>query len=164
MDTARSTHAYVGLGANLGPAAATVRAAIAALADVPATSVLAVSSLYGSAPIDSAGDDYINAVVALQTGLSAAELLAQLQALEARFGRERPYRNAPRTLDLDLLLFGATVMDTPLLTLPHPRLHERAFVLQPLAEIEPGLEIPGWGPLRHLLPTVAAQRVIRLAE
>jgi 2-amino-4-hydroxy-6-hydroxymethyldihydropteridine diphosphokinase len=133
---------FVGLGANLGDAAATVRAAFEALNVLPQTRCVARSSLYRSAPIDAQGADYINAVAQLQTQLLPAALLKELQAIEERFGRERPYRNAPRTLDLDLLLYGQRRIATPLLTVPHPRLHERAFVLAPLAEIAPDLALP----------------------
>ncbi len=133
---------FVGLGANLGDAVATVRAAFEALDALPGTRCVARSSLYRSAPIDAQGADYINAVAQLRTELSPAALLEALQAIEMRFGRERPYRNAPRTLDLDLLLYGQRRIATPLLTVPHPRLHERAFVLAPLAEIAPDLALP----------------------
>jgi 2-amino-4-hydroxy-6-hydroxymethyldihydropteridine diphosphokinase len=133
---------FVGLGANLGDAVATVRAAFEALNVLPQTRCVARSSLYRSAPIDAQGADYINAVAQLQTQLLPAALLKELQAIEERFGRERPYRNAPRTLDLDLLLYGQRRIATPLLTVPHPRLHERAFVLAPLAEIAPDLALP----------------------
>jgi 2-amino-4-hydroxy-6-hydroxymethyldihydropteridine diphosphokinase len=133
---------FVGLGANLGDAATTVRAAFEALDAVPGTRCVVRSSLYRSAPIDAQGADYINAVAQLQTRLSPAALLKELQAIEDRFGRERPYRNAPRTLDLDLLLYGDRRIVTPLLTVPHPRMNERAFVLAPLAEIAPDLALP----------------------
>ena len=99
--------------------------------------MLACSRLYRSAPHEAQGPDFINAVARLETRLTAPDLLAQLQALELAAGRERPYRNAPRTLDLDLLLYGDARIDSPQLTLPHPRLHERAFVLRPLAEVAP---------------------------
>jgi 2-amino-4-hydroxy-6-hydroxymethyldihydropteridine diphosphokinase len=139
--------AYVALGANLGDAAASVRAAMHALAGLPLTRVTRRSSLYRTAPLADAGDtpgpaaggDYINAVVEVQTALSAPELLRQLQALEQAAGRERPYRNAPRTLDLDLLLYGSGRMTSAHLVLPHPRMDRRAFVLVPLAEIAPAL-------------------------
>jgi 2-amino-4-hydroxy-6-hydroxymethyldihydropteridine diphosphokinase len=131
--------AYVGVGANLGDAAAAVREAIERLRELPETSVVAHSSLYRSAPIDSSGPDYINAVVQLSTRLAAPSLLRQLQRIENEAGRERPYRNAPRTLDLDLLLFGSAHIDSADLHVPHPRMYERAFVLAPLAEIAPGL-------------------------
>lgn len=129
--------AHVALGANLGDARATVSDAIAALNRLPQTRLLRASGLYRSAPWEASGPDFINAVAAVETGLDAHELLRALQALELQAGRERPYRNAPRTLDLDLLLYGDAVIDTPDLSVPHPRLRERAFVLLPLAEISP---------------------------
>lgn len=129
--------AYVALGANLGDAQDTLRRAIEALDRVPATRVTARSSLYRTAPVDATGPDFINAVVALTTRLTAPDLLRALQALELEAGRERPYRNAPRTLDLDLLLYGEARIDSPALTVPHPRMHARAFVLRPLAEVAP---------------------------
>ncbi|MET0208847.1 MAG: 2-amino-4-hydroxy-6-hydroxymethyldihydropteridine diphosphokinase [Burkholderiaceae bacterium] len=156
--------AYVGLGANLGDALATLRAAVAALDALPDTRRVALSSLYRTAPIDSSGPDYLNAVAALDTALAPQALLAALQAIEQRHGRERPYRNAPRTLDLDLLLQGAARLDTPTLTIPHPRLHERAFVLVPLAEIAPDLVVPGVGSIDELMPTVRDQRIVRSDE
>ncbi|MCX7252653.1 MAG: 2-amino-4-hydroxy-6-hydroxymethyldihydropteridine diphosphokinase [Burkholderiales bacterium] len=131
--------AHVALGANLGDARATVSAAIAALDQLPQTRLLRASGLYRSAPWEASGPDFINAVAAIETGLDAHELLHALQALELQAGRERPYRNAPRTLDLDLLLYGDAVIDQPDLSVPHPRLRERAFVLLPLAEISPAL-------------------------
>jgi 2-amino-4-hydroxy-6-hydroxymethyldihydropteridine diphosphokinase len=119
--------AFVGLGANLGDALATLREAVERLRGLPHTRLIAVSSLYRTAPIDSSGPDYLNAVAALDTTLSPEALLAALQAIELDHGRERPYRNAPRTLDLDLLLHGAARRDTPALTLPHARLHQGAL-------------------------------------
>ena len=142
MKAAADERVFVGLGANLGDAVATVRAAFEALDALPGTRCVARSSLYRSAPIDAQGADYINAVAQLQTRLSPVALLKELQAIEERFGRERPYRNAPRTLDLDLLIYGQRRIATPLLTVPHPRMHERAFVLVPLAEIAPDLALP----------------------
>ena len=135
----RPVTAYIALGANLGDARATVRAALAALDGLPQTHLLRASGLYRTAPWEASGPDFINAVAAVETGLDAHELLRALQALELQAGRERPYRNAPRTLDLDLLLHGAAIIDTPELIVPHPRLRERAFVLVPLAEIAPAL-------------------------
>lgn len=129
--------AFVGIGANLGDAQGAVAAAMKSLSGLALTEVSACSSLYRTAPIDSSGPDYINAVAEISTGLNALELLHSLQELELKAGRERPYRNAPRTLDLDLLLYGDACMSSPLLTLPHPRMTERAFVLVPLAEIAP---------------------------
>jgi 2-amino-4-hydroxy-6-hydroxymethyldihydropteridine diphosphokinase len=157
------TVAYVGLGANLGDARATMARALEALARLPATRLLATSPLYRSAPVDASGPDYLNAVAQIETALDAPALLTQLQAIEHAHGRERPYRNAPRTLDLDLLIHGDAVIDTPALTVPHPRLHERAFVLRPLADLVPGLIVPGRGAIADLLPAVASQRIDRLA-
>jgi len=156
--------AYLGIGANLGDARNTVRAAIAQLAGLPDCQLCAVSSLYGSAPVDSSGDDYVNAVVALETTLTPSALLAAIQQIELAFGRERPYRNAPRTLDLDVLLFDAEVIDTAHLTVPHPRMLQRAFVLLPLLEIAPDIGIPGQGAAAQYLPQVANQRILRLPE
>ncbi|HSV78219.1 MAG TPA: 2-amino-4-hydroxy-6-hydroxymethyldihydropteridine diphosphokinase [Ramlibacter sp.] len=129
--------AFVALGANLGDAEAAVAAALDALARLPHTQLVRASRLYRSAPVDAGGPDFINAVVQLQTGLDALALLAQLQALEHAAGRARPYRNAPRTLDLDLLLYGAAQIASERLQVPHPRMRERAFVLLPLAELAP---------------------------
>ena len=129
--------AYVALGANLGDAAAAVQAAMDAMALLPGTTVTHRSGLYRSAPFEAAGPDFINAVVEISTLLSAPDLLTQLQALEHEAGRERPYRNAPRTLDLDLLLYGAASIASLSLTVPHPRMAQRAFVLLPLAEMAP---------------------------
>ncbi|WP_295646518.1 2-amino-4-hydroxy-6-hydroxymethyldihydropteridine diphosphokinase [uncultured Methylibium sp.] len=155
--------AYVGLGANLGDARAALRASVQALAALPGTQLVALSSLYRTAPIDSSGPDYLNAVAAIDTGIDPPALLLALQAIEQAHGRERPYRNAPRTLDLDLLLHGDAVLDTPTLTLPHPRIAQRAFVLQPLAELAPDLLLPGHGRLDTLLPAVSDQRIERCA-
>ncbi|WP_436278457.1 2-amino-4-hydroxy-6-hydroxymethyldihydropteridine diphosphokinase [Ottowia thiooxydans] len=129
--------AYVGLGANLGDAQGSILAAMSSLGRLRQTTVTSLSSLYRTAPMDSSGPDYINAVAEVSTGLTAPDLLRELQRLEWAAGRERPYRNAPRTLDLDLLLYGDARIESSLLTLPHPRLHERAFVLVPLSEIAP---------------------------
>ena len=133
--------AYIGIGANLGDALMAVRQAIQDLGLVPGVQLLTASSLYRTAPLDSSGPDYINAVAALQTTLCAPDLLLRLQALESGAGRERPYRNAPRTLDLDLLLYGDARIASADLTVPHPRMWERAFVVLPLQEIAPGLVV-----------------------
>lgn len=127
--------AYIGIGANLGDAQQAVRQAIEDLACLPGVELLVASSLYRTAPIDSSGPDYINAVAALQTPLSAPDLLLRLQTLENGASRERPYRNAPRTLDLDLLLYGDARIASADLTVPHPRMWARAFVVVPLQEI-----------------------------
>jgi 2-amino-4-hydroxy-6-hydroxymethyldihydropteridine diphosphokinase len=154
--------AYVGIGANLGDARAAVLDALARLARLPATRLCAQSASYRTAPIDSSGDDYINAVACVDTDLPPHELLAALFEIEQAHGRERPYRNAPRTLDLDLLLYGDQVIATPTLTVPHPRMLERAFVLAPLLEIAPGIEVPGRGPAREFAGAVAGQAITRL--
>jgi len=129
--------AYLGLGANLGDARAALSTAIQRLALVDGMELTAQSSLYRSAPIESSGPDYINAVVEVRTVMTAPELLACLHGIEAQAGRERPFRNAPRTLDLDILLYGEGHIASPALTIPHPRMAARAFVLIPLAEIAP---------------------------
>jgi len=132
-----AVRAWVGLGANLGDARAALRDAVQRMHALPGTRVLQVSCLYRSAPVDAGGPDYLNAVAELETALPAPELLRHLQAIEAAAGRKRPYRNAPRTLDLDVLLYGDERHATPTLTVPHPRMGERAFVLLPLAELAP---------------------------
>lgn len=129
--------ACVALGANLGDAVATVNQALRDVAALPHTQLLKASSLYRSAPYEAQGPEFINAVAMLQTHLSALDLLHALQALELQSGRERPYKNAPRTLDLDVIFYGEAVLSSPELTLPHPRWAERAFVLMPLAEVWP---------------------------
>lgn len=148
--------AYVGLGANLGSAEQTIVGALQALDDLPGTRVLRRSSLYRSAPFQASGSDYINAVAALRTHLCAPELLAALQGLEKAAGRERPYPNAPRTLDLDLLSFGDARIDSPQLTVPHPRMSERAFVLLPLAEIAADRVSP------ELIEQTRGQAIVRI--
>jgi len=148
--------AYVAIGANLGNARQAVEDAIGALGRLPQSRLVARSSLYRTAPVDAGGPDFINAVVALDTDLAPHDLLAKLQAIETAAGRERPYRNAPRTLDLDLLMHGDRVLDTPTLTLPHPRMQQRAFVLVPLAEIAPDRVTAAQ------LVTVAGQAIQRL--
>ena len=129
--------ACVAFGANLGDAVATVQQALRDVAGLPQTQLVKASSLYRSAPYEAQGPDFINAVALVQTQLSPLALLHDLQALELQSGRERPYINAPRTLDLDVIFYGDVTLTTPELTLPHPRWHERAFVLQPLAEVLP---------------------------
>ncbi len=150
--------AYVALGANLGDAVQALRDALQALAQTPGIRLVKASSLYRTAPVDSSGPDYINAVAEVATTLSAPDLLTSLQAIENTAGRERPYRNAPRTLDLDLLLYGGASIDSARLTVPHPRMNERAFVLVPLAEIAPGLV-----PL-EVLGAVAGQGVVKFVS
>ena len=167
-----SSRCFVALGANLGDPIATVSKAIEALRNLPDTEFIAASSLYRTAPVGLKHQpDFINAVVELVAVSpkgtsfgtpSAPTLLEMLFAIEARFGRRRSIRNAPRTLDLDLLLYGDEISDDPHLTLPHPRLHERAFVLAPLDEIAPRLVIPGRGPVAGLLAACAGQHIEKL--
>jgi 2-amino-4-hydroxy-6-hydroxymethyldihydropteridine diphosphokinase len=154
--------AYVGIGANLGDAQGNVREAISRLGKLPSTRVAGHSASYRTAPIDSSGPDYINAVACLDTALGPHDLLAALQAIELEHGRERPYRNAPRTLDLDLLLYGDQVIASPDLVVPHERMLERAFVLVPLLEIAPDIDVPGRGPARNFMPAVSGQAITRL--
>lgn len=151
--------ACVGLGANLGDARGTLDQAAEALGRLPLTTLVALSPIYRSAPIDATGPDFFNAVALLRTQLPPLELLGQLHGIEQVHGRSRSYRNAPRTLDLDLLLYGDQRIDTPQLTVPHPRLHQRAFALCPLADVWPDAVIPGLGPVADWLPRVADQRV-----
>lgn len=155
--------AYVALGANLGDPVGMLKAAIEALQSLNGSRLTAASGLYRSAPLGLRNQpDFINAVVQLETRLAPQALLEQLFVVEARFGRIRTVKNAPRTLDLDLLLHGETTINDPQLTLPHPRMHLRAFVLAPLAEIGPGMSIPGHGPVSALLAACADQRIERL--
>ena len=126
----------------MGDAAQALRDALNALLGVPGVRLVQASGLYRTAPIDSSGPDYVNAVAQVATTLTAPALLDALQAIENAAGRERPYRNAPRTLDLDLLLYGDARIESARLTVPHPRMWERAFVLMPLAEIAPELVPP----------------------
>lgn len=135
--------ACVALGANLGNAQATIAQALGDLANLPKTQLIRASSLYRSAPYEAQGPDFVNAVALIQTQLSALALLHTLQRLEHRSGRTRPYQNAPRTLDLDLIFYGDVSLDSPELRLPHPRWHTRAFVVQPLAEVWPERVTPG---------------------
>lgn len=155
---------FIGLGANLGDLALTLRQALNALNVLPDTQAVAVSSAYRSAPIDAGGPDYLNAVAELDTALPPVELLRALQVIERAHGRERPFVHAPRTLDLDLLLYGDLTFASPDLTVPHPRLHQRAFVLLPLLEIAPALAVPGLGSLAGYLPQVADQCIARQAK
>ena len=151
------TVAYVGIGSNLDEPRRQVLEAFSELDQLPHTRVVKKSSLYRSAPMGHAGQpDFINAVAQLETGLPADRLLAELQEVERRHGRERSFPNAPRTLDLDILLFGNATMRSSVLTIPHPRMHQRAFVLKPLLEIDPQL------PFHRQLESCKDQTVERL--
>ena len=156
--------AYIALGSNLADPVAQLRRALAALAALPQTRLAAASSLYRSAPVGHAAQpDFVNAAAELSTALAPQALLAALLEIERRFGRERSFRNAPRTLDLDLLLYDAQSIALPGLEVPHPRMHQRAFVLAPLLEIAPECEIPGKGRAAALLERCAGQSVEKLA-
>ena len=152
------TLAYVGVGSNLDQPANHVRRALDDMAAIRGTHLRARSSLYRSAPMGHAAQpDFVNAVAALETALSAAELLKELQGIEQRHGRQRSFANAPRTLDLDLLLYGEERIATATLTVPHPRMHERAFVLRPLLEVSPDL-----GAYKPFLEACAGQKIERI--
>ena len=168
MMSAASPHlAVLGLGANLGDPVTTLHDAIAALGAHPQTTDWRISPFYRSAPVgsDMAQPDYINAVAVCQTSLAPEAMMQWLLETERQFGRDRSHdiaRNAPRMLDLDLLIYDDVRMQSPLLTLPHPRLHERAFVLRPLLDLLPAAELPGLGRLDQYLPAVADQAIDRL--
>ena len=150
--------AYIGLGANLGDAIGTLLNACDALRALAHTSHVCVSGFYCSAPIEADGPDYINAVASIKTTLPPQELLQQLFNIENTYGRERSYLNAPRTLDMDLLLYGDQHINTAELTVPHPRMHLRAFVLQPLAELNPHIKLPA-GSIKELLQACTDQTI-----
>lgn len=154
--------AWIGLGANLGDARSALIGAVQRIAALPSTTVARVSSLYGSAPVDAGGPDYLNAVAEIRTALSPLELLAGLQRIELDAGRERPYRNAPRTLDLDIVRYADLSMNTDRLTLPHPRWSERAFVVLPMAELLGGDVLDRLSPEQK--QAVTQQRIERLAD
>ncbi len=155
--------AYIGLGANLGAAQSTIAAAVKELKNTPEITHLKLSSLYDTSPVGCEGPDYINAVVEIKTSLKAIELLTLLQEIELRHGRTRPFRNAPRTLDLDLLWFDNQIIATDRLVVPHPRMHERAFVLQPLIELAPDLVLTQ-GSLAELLAACQDQRISKISQ
>lgn len=159
------TIAVIALGANLGEPRKALEKAVAAIDRIPKTRILRTSSYYGTEPIDSSGPDYVNAVATVSTELSAEELLSSLFEIENAAHRVRPVgiHNAPRTLDLDLLLYADEVRDSDFLTLPHPRMHERAFVLVPLLEIVPDCVIPGKGKAVDFLNDVKDQRIEKLS-
>jgi 2-amino-4-hydroxy-6-hydroxymethyldihydropteridine diphosphokinase len=154
---------FVGLGATLGPTRQTLAQALEAIAALPGTRRVATSSIWRSAPVDATGPDFSNAAVEIETALEPHALLRALLAIEAAHGRERSQRNAPRTLDLDLLLYGQRVLADDALQLPHPRLHERAFVLLPLLELAPDLVHPRLGLLAPWAARVGDQVIARSA-
>jgi 2-amino-4-hydroxy-6-hydroxymethyldihydropteridine diphosphokinase len=154
---------YIGIGANLGDALSTVQDVFRALDKIPGCRLKECSSLFRSAPINADGDDYINAVASIDTSLAPDALLDALQILEKDEGRVRSYANAPRTLDLDILLYGNQIIQTETLTVPHPRMAERAFVLIPLLQLAPAVNIPGLGEANTFLTSVAAQKIHAVA-
>jgi 2-amino-4-hydroxy-6-hydroxymethyldihydropteridine diphosphokinase len=157
------TVAYIGIGSNLDDPVRHIRSALAELEQLPHTRLVRQSSLYRSSPIGYAAQpEFVNAVAQLETGLPAGRLLAELQEIEARHGRSRSFANAPRTLDLDVLLYGDAILDTAALKIPHPRMHERAFVLQPLTEIAPDIEIPRRGSAKVCLQACSGQEVRKI--
>jgi len=156
--------AYIGLGANVGDPARQIRGALEALGEIPGTRVARSSSLWRSAPVGYAAQpEFVNAVAEIQTIQEPKALLGELLGVERRFGRERSFANAPRTLDLDLLLYGDARLAEPGLRVPHPRMHERAFVLAPLLQIAPKIDIPGIGAAAEQLAACAGQKVERMA-
>lgn len=156
--------ALIGIGANLGQPRDQITSAMASLARLPHTSVLRSSSLYRSAPVGKTDQpDFFNAAALITTFLDPTELLRSLLEIEHDHGRTRALRNGPRTLDLDLLLYDDRIIDAPGLSVPHPRMHERRFVLDPAVEIDPDCVIPGRGPARDLLAQTLDQQVERLA-
>jgi 2-amino-4-hydroxy-6-hydroxymethyldihydropteridine diphosphokinase len=158
------TVAYVGIGSNLNEPVRQVEDALGELERIPRSRVVSRSSLYKSAPLGYADQaDFINAVGALETALEPEKLLDELLIIEARHGRRRSFANAPRSLDLDLLLFEQLELRTPRLTVPHPRMHERAFVLKPLLELCAQISIPGKGSVRSLLENCEGQIVEKIA-
>jgi 2-amino-4-hydroxy-6-hydroxymethyldihydropteridine diphosphokinase len=157
------TRAYVGLGANLGEPRRQLTEALTAMSGLPETRLAGHSGFYRTAPVGYEDQpEFLNAVAALDTRLAPGVLLEGLQGIERRQRRERPFPNAPRTLDLDLLLFGEEQIARPGLTVPHPRMHERAFVLQPLLELDSGISIPGKGLANALLPSCSSQKIERI--
>ncbi len=153
---------YIGLGANLGDANKTIVEAVAAISALPTSKLVKSSALYQTAPVDASGNDYINAVIELETALSPSDILHALQSIEHDHGRVRPYSNAPRTLDCDVLLYDQRIIATAELVVPHPRMTQRAFVLVPLIEIAPEIHIPDQGKARDFLPLTEHQIIRKL--
>jgi 2-amino-4-hydroxy-6-hydroxymethyldihydropteridine diphosphokinase len=156
--------AYIGLGGNIGDSRQILTDAVVCLAQFPAISINARSCFYISSPVDATGGDYINNVISIDTHLDPIPLLRVCQSVEQHFGRERPYEKAPRTLDIDLLIYENVTHNTPELILPHPRLTERMFVLLPLLEIEGEIELPNHGKLKNKLPELSWQKIEKLAN
>ncbi len=154
------TRAVIALGANLGDARAALAGAVEAMRRMPELEILAESSVYSTAPIGGVEQpDYLNAVVIAETSLAPRDLLDALHGIEADWHRTREVRWGPRTLDLDLIDYRGVTSDDPELTLPHPRAHERAFVLVPWLEADPGAELTGFGPVADLVPRLGDQAI-----
>ena len=151
--------AFIGLGGNIGDTKQLIKDAIVCLAQNPELRVLTRSCMYKSAPVNASGPDFINAVISLEPKLPPEDLLSICQHVEDSFGRERPYINAPRTLDLDVLAYDNISIQNDRLTIPHPRMIERSFVLLPLLEIAPDIDLPGFGKLTKYIPSVKHQRI-----
>ena len=157
------TVAYVGLGANIGEPRRQLQAALQEMRALPRTRVTRTSGFYRSAPVGHIDQpEFLNAVAELDTDLPPGALLENLQQIEKSHGRERPFAGAPRTLDLDLLLYGDETIASPRLTVPHPRMHERAFVLQPLLELDSAISVPGKGLANALLSACGSQKIERI--
>ncbi|WP_108648515.1 2-amino-4-hydroxy-6-hydroxymethyldihydropteridine diphosphokinase [Polynucleobacter rarus] len=154
--------AYIGLGGNIGDSRQILTDAVVCLAQFPSISITARSCFYISAPVQALGGDYVNNVISVDTDLDPLVLLRLCQSVEQRFGRERPYENAPRTLDIDILMYDNITHNTPELILPHPRITERMFVLLPLLEIDSEIELPNHGKLKDKLPDLSWQKIEKL--
>lgn len=154
--------AFLGLGGNLGDAKQTLKDAIVCLAQHPQIEITARSCFYQSSPVEASGNDYINNVLLIKTELAPLPLLRLCQSVEDQFGRERPFENAPRTLDIDLLVYDQIEQKHPELTLPHPRMTERLFVLLPLLEIEPDFSLPAFGKLQAFTAELSWQKISRM--
>ena len=156
--------AFIALGSNLDDPQQQIRNGLRELAAMPETRLVSASSLYRSAPVGYRDQpDFVNAVACIETKLKPRALLDHLLAIERRHGRMREFPNAPRTLDLDIVLYGGLTLREPGLTIPHPRMHERAFVIVPLAEIAPEATVPGRGSVRELLRSGDAASIVKLA-
>ena len=157
--------AFIAIGSNLQQPRSQVEEAFEGLSKLPQTELIKRSSLYRTAPMGYDNQpDFINAVAEISTAFGPLELMRALLELELAHGRERPFPNAPRVLDLDLLLYNDTIMDSPELTLPHPRMHTRGFVLLPLSEIAPNMVIPQHGKVAELAQKCMDQGVEKLAD
>ena len=154
--------AFIGLGGNVGDTRQILTDAVFCLAQIPSIKVLASSCFYISSPVDAPGGDYINNVISVSTSLDPLSLLHACQSVENDFGRERPYDRAPRTLDIDLLIYDDVECNDPELIIPHPRIAERMFVLLPLLELAPDIELPNHGKLKNKVPDLSWQKIEKL--